>query len=228
MAMAACIAAPAPAAPDPAQEIEALVQTLQHAIDARDLGTLERLVHPEFEMLHGFGQIDSRATWLALVRSGKLARQSEEMREFGVRTRITGTVAVRNAIVRFRDTRGKRDAWHRSTTIFLRDKGHWMQLRQQSGLLSEAPSADAGPLADYLGSYAIPGRDGFDIVEQDGLLALRWTTGATVPLLPLGPDRFASGPISFVNFARTGGQVVAVTRSGVDGPWWTATRAPGR
>ncbi|MDT8758806.1 DUF4440 domain-containing protein [Sphingomonas psychrotolerans] len=226
LAAAVCMIAPAPAAPDPEQEIEALVQTIQRAVEARDAATLERLTHPQFEMLHGFGQIDRRDTWLALVRGGKLPRQTADIREYGVKTRVIGPVALRSAIVRFRDVKLRRDTWHRSTGTFLRDGGHWVQLRQQSSLLSDASSADAGPLADYLGEYAIPGRDGFALVEQDGLLTLRWTTGAEIPLLPQGPDRFGSGAISYVSFARSGGRVVSMTRFGGEGAWWTATRAP--
>ena len=226
MAAAICVAAPAAAASDEAQAIETLVQTIQRAVETRDVATLERLTHPQFEMLHGFGQIERRDTWLALVRGGKLPRQTANIREYGVKTRVIGPVALRSAIVRFRDAKLKRDTWHRSTGTFLRYGDHWVQLRQQSGLLSDAPSADAGPLGDYLGDYAIPGRDGFTLIEQDGLLTLRWTTGAELPLLPQGSDRFGAGAISYVSFKRSGGRVVSMTRFGSEGPWWTATRVP--
>lgn len=228
-AVTLCVGAPVRAAPDEAAAIEATVAAIQRAVEARDVATLERLVHPAFEMLHGFGQIERRDTWLALIRSGRLPRQTSAISEYGVRTHIVGQVAVRGSIVRFRDPNAKRDTWLRGTGTFVRQGDQWVQLRQQSTLLSDYASADAGPFADYLGEYSIPGRDGFAIVEEDGLLALRWKTGAVVPLLPQGTDRFGSGAISWVSFGRSNGRVATMTRFGSEGAWWTATRtAPAR
>jgi hypothetical protein len=91
--------------------------------------------------------------------------------------------------------------------------------------LGEWPVADLKGAADYLGSYAIPGRDGFQIVEENGLLFLRWSSGAKLPLLPQRRDRFGSGPTSHLTFTRDSvGSVTGASRFGSEGVWWTAVR----
>ena len=210
--------------PVPANDVETSFQSIQRAVESGDVKTLRRLVDPRFEMLHGLGQLDKRDAWLALVRKGNLPRQTQERREYARVITVAGTVAIRQSIVRLRDSKTKHDMWMRSSMVFIKERGLWRQLRQQSTMLSDSPSADVARLDDYLGTYRIPGRDGFDIVSRDGLLILRWANGAELPLVPHGPDTFGSGMTSSVAFGRDqSGKIVSATRSGPDGPWWTAT-----
>lgn len=205
--------------------VEAAFQAVQRAVEAQDVSALDALVHPQFEMLHALGQIESRDTWLRLVATGRLPRQTARITEYGVTIRVIGSTALRSSVVRFRDTRAGRDMWMRGTATFVREGDRWQQLRQQSTFLGEGPVADLKSGSDYIGTYAIPGRDGFQIVEKDGLLSLHWATGATLPLLPQGGDRFGSGPTSHMIFPRDGeGTVTGATRLGPEGPWWTAVR----
>lgn len=207
-------------------EVEAAFQQVQRAVEARDLSTLERLVHPDFEMLHALGQIEPRASWFALVGSGRLPRQTADRREYEVSIQLFGDTAVRGSIVRFRDSRLRRDMWLRGTATFVRDGSAWRQIRQQSTLLHDGPTAEAASLADFAGDYSIPGRDGFRIEVAEDLLHLRWSTGARLPLVPLGADRFGAGPTSTIAFTRDpSGRASAATRSGPEGIWWTASRA---
>lgn len=208
-------------------EVEAAFQAVQRAVEARDAAALEALVHPEYEMLHALGQIERRDSWIGLVRTGRLPRQTAEIREFGVTVRRVGSTAVRGSVVRFRDARLGRDMWLRGTATFVREGELWRLLRQQSTLLSDAPTADAARLEDYAGAYEIKGRDGFRIVAADGLLYLRWAGGAELPLIPQGGDRFGSGPTSHIVFQRNAaGAVASAERSGPEGRWWTAARNP--
>jgi hypothetical protein len=226
IAGALCLVAATTAAADP-REVETAFQSVQQAVEARDVAALESLVHPEFEMLHALGQIEGRAGWLALVRSGRLPRQTAERHEYDVTVRLAGPIGLRGSIVRFRDTRLGRDMWMRGTATFVREDGRWRQIRQQSTLLSDAPMADLARADDYVGAYDIPGRDGFRVAFEDGLLHVQLASGAVLPLVPLGADRFGAGPTSHMTFIRdAAGQVVTVTRAGPEGPWWTAQRRP--
>jgi hypothetical protein len=216
-------------APMPARagerDVEAAFQAVQQAVERRDAPALEKLVHPQFEMLHGLGQIEQRDGWLALVQSGRLPRQTAERREYHVTIRLVGPVALRGSIVRFRDSRLNRDMWLRGTATFVHENGGWRQVRQQSTLLGDAPSAELARAEDYVGAYDIRGRDGFRIVAAESLLLLHWKTGAVLPLTPQGADRFGAGPTSHMSFARDAtGAITAVTRSGPEGAWWTASR----
>lgn len=223
MAAALLAALPAAAAAEPA--VEAAFQAVQRAVEARDAAALERRVHPQFEMLHALGQIEPRDGWLALVRTGRLPRQTAQISEYGVDIRRVGSTALRRSIVRFRDERQGRDMWLRASATFVREGRDWLLLRQQSTLLSDAPSADAARLDDYVGAYVIPGRDGFRLHAEGGLLSLHWATGAVLPLVPQGGDRFGTGPGSHMVFSRdAAGRVESATRSGPEGPWWTARR----
>ncbi len=227
MAGAAVLTAGAAHASD--SEVEAAFQAIQRAVEARDVARLEQLVHPDFEMLHALGQIERRTTWLALVGSGRLPRQTAEIREYEAEIRLFGATAVRGSIVRFRDRRLGRDMWLRGTATFVREGALWRQIRQQSTMLHDGPLADAENLSDFIGDYAIPGRDGFRIEAAGELLAVRWATGARLPLVPIGTDRFGAGPTSTIEFARaSSGAVTSATRSGPEGRWWTATRAAAR
>ena len=206
--------------------VEEAFQSIQRAVEARDVAALRRLVHPRFEMLHAFGQVDRYDIWLTLVAGGKLPRQTSDIREYNRTISRVGEVAIRSSVVRFRDPKGRRDSWLRGSTTFVFDDGRWRQLRHQSALLHEAPSADAARLGDYVGDYSIPKRDGFRLIESDGLLSLEWTTGARLPLVPIGPDHFGAGPLSTMRFTRgPDGKVATAVRGGPEGPWWTATRA---
>jgi ketosteroid isomerase-like protein len=219
------VAQPAPAETGSA-EVNAAFQSVQQAVEARDLKALDRLVHPGFEMLHGLGQVDTRATWFELVASGRLPRQQAGRREYDVTVQIVGDTAVRGSIVRFRDERQRRDLWLRGTATFARQNGRWLLVRQQSTALHDAPLTDARRLAEYGGAYAIPGRDGFSITANADYLLLRWANGAVLPLVPIGPDRFGAGPTSTMTFERSAdGRVAGVTRAGPEGRWWTATRS---
>ncbi|QAY77989.1 nuclear transport factor 2 family protein [Sphingosinicella sp. BN140058] len=223
--VAALLLAAAPPVSQEEMQVQAVFQAVQEAVEARDAARLRELVHPRFEMLHAFGQVDEFDIWLKLVAGGKLPRQTADIREYDRRVTRVGDTAVRSSIVRFRDAKSKRDTWLRGSTVFVREGGRWRELRHQSALLYEAPSVDAVGLSDYLGAYAIPERDGFRLTEQDGLLHLVWTTGARLPLVPIGPDRFGVGPLSTMTFARNGaGAVVSVTRADTERTWWTATR----
>ena len=207
-------------------EVEAAFQAVQSAVERRDADTLRRIVHPAFEMLHALGQIETREDWLKLVESGRLPRQTTERREHEIAVQVVGDTAVRGSILRMRDRANGRDMWLRGTATFVRIDGAWVQLRQQSTLLHDGALADAPPADDYIGRYGIPGRDGFAVVAGEGYLSLRWAGGATLPLLPMGGDRFAAGPTSTLAFVRDAdGRVSGATRTGPEGMWWTATRA---
>ncbi|KAB8317085.1 nuclear transport factor 2 family protein [Tolypothrix campylonemoides VB511288] len=207
-------------------DVEAAFQAVQAAVERRDGATLRAIVHPDFEMLHALGQIDSRDAWLALVDTGRLPRQTTERHEAEIAIRVVGDTAVRGSVLRMRDRARGRDMWLRGTATFVRVEGRWLLLRQQSTLLHDGPLADPPDAAAYAGRYDIPQRDGFAIEPADGYLRLRWSNGATLPLITMGDDRFAAGPDSTLAFARDAdGRVVSATRSGPEGAWWTATRA---
>lgn len=229
-ALVALAALPCAAAPPPdpqAAEVEAAFRAIQAAVERRDRAALEQRVHPAFTMLHALGQVEDRATWLALVESGRLPRQTAGLHEAETSIQVVGDTALRSSILRMRNAGEQRDGWLRATATFVRVDGRWLQLRQQSSLLHDAPLTDATTLDAYAGDYAIPGRDGFSITPAGQHLTLRWANGARLPLVPAGPDRFGAGPTSVMVFARdASGRVSAVTRSGPEGPWWTATRQP--
>jgi hypothetical protein len=206
--------------------VEAAFQAVQSSVEARDVRTLEAIVHPGFEMLHGSGATEQRDAWLKLVSAGTLLRQTAELSDFsdfGVTTSVVGSIAFRTAIVRY--TSSGRDLWVRGTVTFICDMDRWRQLRQQSTVIGEGQSAVLTKASDYVGFYSIPGGDRFEIMDDAGLLTLRWANGARLPLTPRGGDRFNSGPTSQIDFSRSkNGAVVAVTRIGPAGVLWAATR----
>ena len=208
------------------QEVEAAFQELQRAIRARDIPALERLVHPQFEMLHGGGNIEGYRDWLGIARAGTLGRQRQETSEFDVKISIIGPVASRSSLVRFRNLRQQEDLWVRGTAMFLREGDRWRQIRHQSSLLYQGPTTEASRLDDYVGAYDIPGRDGFRVSAEGAYLTLHWACGARLVLIPAGPDRFGAGVGSFMQFTRgADGTVAAAHRGGREGPpWWTAAR----
>lgn len=224
LAIALLVSSPARAQND-AAAVRAAFDAIQRAVEARDVGALERLVHPEFEMQHGLGQSDTRTAWLRLVGTGRLARQTAERREYDPEIRVVGDTALIRSLVRLRHPSEGRDGWLRATAVFVRQGGRWMQLNQQSTPLYDGPVAELGGAAALAGAYDIPGREGFSLEPRDGYLALRWANGAVLPLVPSGPDRFAAGVGSTVAFGRGTDGAVRATRTGTDGKmWWTATR----
>lgn len=207
-------------------DVERAFRAVQSAVERRDAAALRRIVHPDFQMLHALGQIEAREGWLALVEGGKLPRQTTEPLESEITVRVVGDTAIRGSVLRMRDRARARDMWLRTTATFVRVDGAWVQLRQQSTLLHDGVLADAPALGAFLGRYAIPGRDGFSIEAAEGHLRLRWTNDAVLPLLPMGGDRFAAGPVSTLAFTRDAdGRVQGAIRTGPEGVWWTATRA---
>jgi ketosteroid isomerase-like protein len=215
-----------PAAADPA--VEAAFQQVQRAIRDRDGAALERLVHPEFEMLHGGGQVERRDAWLRIVQAGTLSRQRDEPTEFEVTIRTLGPVAYRSSLVRFRNPGANGEQWVRGTAMFLREAGGWRQFRHQSSMLYDGPITEAKNLEDYVGIYDVPGREPFRVSAHGAYLTLHLPSGASVPLIPAGPDRFASGISSVVTFTRGPARAVTgISRGGREGPpWWTGTRRP--
>ena len=230
LAIALAVALPASAfgqttPPSPAaEEVRAAFDAIQQAVEARDTARLGELVHPRFAMLHALGQVDSREAWFALVQGGRLPRQTAERRELEPEVVVVGDTALIRSLVQMTYPSEQRTSWMRSTAVFVRDEGRWLQLSQQSSYLYDGPIAVPRALADFSGSFAIPGRDGFSIHPREGYLRLVWANGAILPLVPAGPDKFAAGPTSTVLFLRDdAGQITSVERRGDDGAlWWTA------
>jgi ketosteroid isomerase-like protein len=217
-------------AQEPAEADEVAVRTafnaLQAAVEAKDTARLALLVHPRFTMQHALGQVDTRSVWLKLVAGGRLARQVAERREYDPEVVIAGDTALIRSLVRLRYPDEGRVAWLRSTAVFVREGGRWLQLNQQSSHLHDGPVQELDRLADFAGAYAIPNREGFSIRAKEDYLELTWASGAVLPLFPDGGDRFGSGPTSTVSFTRTSaGAVEGAERRGSDGAvWWTARR----
>lgn len=228
VAVSLALAAPLQAAEPSADEraVRAAFETVQQAIDARDIATLEQWIHPDFVMQHALGQSDTRDTWFAQIGAGTLARQSALRTEFGPTLTVAGDTALIRSLVRLYYPAEKRAGWLRSTTVFVRQDGRWLQINQQSGQVHEGPAEAPGNLEDFAGTYAIPRRDGFEIRPHDEYLDLVWANGAVLPLIPKGGDRFAAGLTSEIVFERgETGTVVSAIRTGNDGVrWWTAQR----
>lgn len=199
-------------------EVEAAFQAIQTAAKNKDLSALQRLVDEGFVMFHGYGPSEPRDTWLKLIAAGRLARQTAEVKESNTRIRLFGDTAVRSGIVRFRRADLNQDTWLQGTAAFIRRGGAWRAISQQSTLLHEGPIVQVSGLQEYAGTYAIPNRDGFTVKDAQDYLALKWTTGAEMPLIPLGGDRFVSAYGSTMTFERdAAGKVDGVVRHGSGG-----------
>ena len=210
-----------------AAEVRAAFEAIDRAVAARDTAVLGELVHPRFAMLHALGQIDTREAWFALVEAGRLPRQTAERRELQPEIVVAGDTALVRALVQMTDPAQRRTSWMRSTAVFVREDGRWRQINLQSSYLYEGPVVAAMDLQAFAGTYAIPGRDRFLITPRDGYLELRWSNGAVLPLVPLGPDRFSAGVTSSVSFVRDSSrQIASVQRRGNDGDlWWIARKS---
>lgn len=207
--------------------VGAAFDAIQAAVVAKDSGRLAQLVHPRFTMQHALGQVDTRQVWFALVADGRLPRQAAELREYDREIVVAGDTALIRGLVRMRYPKEGRASWMRATAVFVRENGRWLQINQQSSYLYDGPVAPPGSMSDYAGSFVIPGREGFSIRPRGDYLELAWLSGAALPLLPTGSDRFAAGPSSTVAFSRgPSGAVEGVERRGGDGAlWWTARRS---
>lgn len=200
--------------------------TVQRAVEARDLESLKRLVHARFVMQHGLGQSEDRETWLRIVADGNLPRQTAERAILDEEIFVAGDTGLIRSLVRLRDRRASRDMWLRGTAVFVREGDGWLQLNQQSTLLADAPLNDLIDAASFEGQYTIPGRPAFAVEARVSHLGLRWASGAVLPLVPLGTDRFAAGPGSYIQFVRhQSGQITGAQRLGTDQTiWWNAEK----
>lgn len=81
------------------KEILALEEKRYAAMAANDIGTLDKLLHPDLIYTHSSGAVDSRARWLEQIKSGhfrykKVTRSQEKVRVYGDTALVTGRATV--------------------------------------------------------------------------------------------------------------------------------------
>jgi hypothetical protein len=122
-----------------AAEITAVLtaeQTRVAALDAQDVPTLEKLLADDLTYVHASGKVDTKATYLAAIRSGQLHYYSWQPRSMQVRA-LGKDAAVINGeyAVRVADTRVQPRPFDINIfilSVYARRDGRWQQIAWQS------------------------------------------------------------------------------------------------
>jgi ketosteroid isomerase-like protein len=120
---------------DEKQQVMATEQARVAALDASDVPTLERIMADDVTYVHASGKVDTKASYLAAIRSGQLHYISWTPKNLQVR--VAGDAAVINGeySVRVTDSRVQPDAFNIDIFIlemYARRDGRWQQIAWQS------------------------------------------------------------------------------------------------
>jgi hypothetical protein len=215
-----------PAVQPDAASVERTEIAVQASVKAGDVKMLERLVRPDFVMFHAGGDWEDRTGWLSKVRERRLSRLTSEATEYDVAIRLlSGDVAVRSWIVRFRDRGRAEDTWIRGTRTFVHDGVQWRLAAQQSSLLQDGPIAPPQDLTPYVGRYRTMRGSELTITSRGDYLLSVFRSGEHNAVTPRGGDVFGMGAGMTLTFERgNDGRVTAAVKRFGEQLLWRAQR----
>jgi ketosteroid isomerase-like protein len=131
------------AARDQVSEVMAIEQARIQALDSSDIPALERIMADDVTYVHASGKVDTKASYLAAIKSGQLHYISWTRKDLHVR--MLGDAAVVNGeyAVRVTDSRVQASPLELSIfilSVYARRDGRWQQIAWQS-TRDPAPSA---------------------------------------------------------------------------------------
>lgn len=128
LALSAC-AATAVAAPPAELEIRAMEKQWNEARVKADVATLDRILAPDWTVTHGDGTINTKAEYLADLKSGD-RRFSADVKEDELSVRIYGDTAVAAGLSDSKVTyKGKPSGGPlRFTRIYVKRDGRWVMI----------------------------------------------------------------------------------------------------
>jgi ketosteroid isomerase-like protein len=105
------------------------------ALDRSDVTALEGILADDLTYVHASGKVDTKASFLAAIRSGQLHYISWQAK--GLHVRVQGDMAVIDGEywVRVNDSRMQRDPFDVNIfvlTVYARRDGRWQQIAWQS------------------------------------------------------------------------------------------------
>ena len=146
--LGACISLPAPLLSTDSDLAKEVMQTEAErtaALDHSDLAALERIMADDVTYVHASGKVDTKASYLAAIRSGQLHYISWEPK--GLHVRVVGNSAVINGeyAVRVKDARVQAVPFNINIlvlSVYARREGRWQQIAWQS---TRDPGTSAAP-----------------------------------------------------------------------------------
>ncbi|MBQ5950077.1 nuclear transport factor 2 family protein [Massilia sp. ST3] len=104
-----------------------------------DVDALERLIAPDFVLVHSDGRVQRKADYLAELRSrqrvnGPIVNQDVTIREYGAVAVVNG-VSVQSAVSNGKPWSGR----FRFTRVWLKQGGDWVLVSSHSSRIADAP-----------------------------------------------------------------------------------------
>ena len=120
---------------DAASEVMRTEEARVAALDSGDLGVLDRILADDVRYVHASGIVDTKASFLEAIRSGKL--HYIEWRPNGLRVRLLGDTALVEGkyAVRVSDTRRQPEPFNINIlvlSVYVRRDGRWQQAAWES------------------------------------------------------------------------------------------------
>jgi ketosteroid isomerase-like protein len=117
------------------KEVMAIEEARTSALDRSDVAALERIMADDVTYIHASGKVDTKASYLDAIRSGKLHYIS--WRPKSLQVRMLGSAAVINGeyAVRVRDSRVQTEPFDIDIfilTVYAQRDGRWQQIAWQS------------------------------------------------------------------------------------------------
>jgi ketosteroid isomerase-like protein len=118
-----------------AKEVMAAEEARTAALDRSDVAALERIMADDITYVHASGEVDTKSSYLAAIRSGQLHYISWQPKNLHVR--VLGDTAVINGeyAVRVKDSRMQPAPFNISIlilSVYARRDGRWQQIAWQS------------------------------------------------------------------------------------------------
>ena len=133
---AAAAAAPAAPAPNDAATVAELDRTYQAAVKRNDADTMDRILHPQFQLVLGSGKKVSRDELVGGARGKTISYQLQDEEEGSQSVVVAGDTAIVTAKLKLKGTaEGKpfeRTLWFSDT--YVRTPGGWRYLFGQASL----------------------------------------------------------------------------------------------
>ena len=116
--------------------VAALDRAYQAAVKANDAAKMDRILHPDFELVLGNGQHVSRKALLAAARSGRLRYERQDEAAGSQTVKVSGDTAVVTAKLWIKGREGnrafERTLWFSDT--YVRTRQGWRYLFGQASL----------------------------------------------------------------------------------------------
>lgn len=185
-----------------ARELAVFEAQLERAYAQRDRTVLERLIRPEFLMVHADGSVDSKERWLVAAAAGALSLQRAEREIYDEQLRAYGDAATRTVRVLFKFAPEGRAVWLRGVIFYVRGAEGWAVAYMQSTLLHEERLVAADTLEQYVGDYETTLGGRVQVKRDRSELSLQSARGRYQLFKMPDGDDFKVTRTSYVTFGR--------------------------